>query len=241
METVIHPDDYIKHTACAYPSLFLSSCWNVMKFAVLDHCFNTIGNSVNFDNIDELTCKQYDNEFAEKLYSGNNLHEGWLKQHCELYFDEWFPSSHHLQPDCVTFEKDKHRHIHYWCTLQPIDTYTPYKNFDSKYSAVYKYPCLLNHQHWVDALIWYYTKCRQLFTNPTIAEAVDLSYYGYNIFPTHDEHEDSELQAGDYTRDELIETWNKEKQQYLQFINETLHMVRTMRRRTLRWDLWACS
>jgi len=193
------PTEYVYKRISEYPSLYANKNFEISKFKVYDHFFNTLGNGYStFDEVENTFFKKEEiniekiKRFSKELsFDGYSKVETFLVGEREVYF----PDSYSLVARNV-FEEEKinYPEVIYWRSINPnvdlneimaerndlkFDTeFRPYPNFQKQYSLIWKLPeifSLLNDE-WKKEIIWFYEKCEFAINNGC--------FKNYSEFPT---------------------------------------------------------
>lgn len=80
------PEQYILKSVGTYPTLYSNNTYEEVRFAVLDHLFNTIGNGIT--DIKEFEYRDYDFDGARKYITEESMFYGWHKDDCIFKYFE---------------------------------------------------------------------------------------------------------------------------------------------------------
>lgn len=242
MSTIFTPDEYVHHCILTYPSLYAKSTFELAKLAVFDQLFNVIGNGIKDENLfDHLSNTNSIDMVRSSSLIGKDLYWGYTKTIKYPGDDyEWADTESEsiIVPDD---ERANHPEIKLWVECSYMDTpFSPYCNFQSKYSMVYGGVFKTLPKEWHEAAIWFYEKSREFFTNKS-------EHYHY-AYPSHSKRKDERLIYDlekyrlTYPSDEAFgnayevpfygdfddfarRRWNIEKTRILEFIDDTIKMI----------------
>jgi hypothetical protein len=166
------PDDYVLSRVIKYPSLFVSKSFEDAKFKVFDQLLNVLGNGINNDAdlIEEVTYAPFDKERALQLLTEEDVYNGYFNRH-----------DHKAKYVALDSERSNYDPSMYWVKIQSIADKSPYPNFKKKYSTIWQTGFKELGPKWIDAAIWFYSKCQELLDDPTL----DM----YEKFPCNTEKE----------------------------------------------------
>lgn len=249
MTTIIKPTDFIIRAVNNYPSLYAAPSYDDSKFKILDHAFNTIGNGLYMSSFIGNPSTQQEISNAQKWFRCERAAYGYEK--CTtIECGEYSYPRPSGDPSVVVplYEMPDHPQISRWVEFDCGAKESPYPNFKKEYSMVWDARDINFSDlgiEWVDAAIWYYTKCKEFFldveqskqyytafpcsnerrTKNTVKDYKEvLSKYkdadaitaAYEVEFIGDPHSDADVYS-------FIERrWLKEKQRILDFIEETL-------------------
>lgn len=247
MKPTISPADYVLSSAVAFPILYNSVSIDDMWFKVLDQLLNVIGNGISND--EDLVSEfksidlDYDKFFAQRLSKGENLMSGYKKVKEYALDENQFSIPVFSEDTIICFESETvmYPDVKVWINNTNKKKISPYPNFIKKYSTVYQTNLVEYGCEWINACIWYYTKCNEFFNSDQVC------CYSY-AFPREIEKETQKVIqdyktfmkkyssneeiskayklefTGDY-EDFAKRAWQKELKRIQQFINETLVML----------------
>jgi hypothetical protein len=247
MNTIIYytPEQFILKSLGMYPTLYKDSSYDGVKFRVLDHCLNTIGNG---QDLIDFEFQEYDFESAKKYITDEKLWYGYREENIDRKTlpngkTICFPKSTGNSIVCLTSEKELHLEIAEWCENRKYP-HKLYPNFEKKYSTVWEPFFKELGKEWVEEAIWFYKLAQNYFNT-------DPSTYHY-AFPQNDLHnrnntvekqiksfenhikdyksyaEISKAYELEYTGDSydfLSRRWQVELKRIQDFIQETLNML----------------
>lgn len=234
-----NPDDYVMSCLNQFPALYCSKSFDDAKMKVFNQLFNVIGNGVrdNEDLIEMLRVRRFNREKVIPLYTGGKMLMGYkdtvnitmmskplvVGNGSPIYVNA---SEKDAYPDCVHWEELTFREV------------SLYPNFKKKYSTVWYVDYKSLGKEWCDAIVWFYTKCKEWFVT-------NESKYHYAFPCSYDQktqksiNDMEEYRTTKYSSDEefskaygleylgdmndfLIRKWEKEKARIMEFIDETI-------------------
>lgn len=231
------PKKYVDAVVKRYPSLYASSSYEHSKFAVFDQLFNVIGNGIRDNEELKNGFKCFigvDTEDMSHYYDGTPLWVGWI------YYRNSASAIYVWE-----HEKENHPEIKDWFLPDPRQGFkTPYPNFEKRYSLIWKTDFLKMAKHtpeWMDEALWFYETCRKFFEGDCSSyhyaypkETPEKTKYEEKCFLDMMEKYDSneaisKAYETEYTGDIvdfLKRRWTKEKARILEFINETIQLIK---------------
>lgn len=245
--TYYTPEQFILASVGRYPTLYAGSSYNDTRLRVLDHTLNTIGNGKSKK---DYRFKEYDFESARKYISEEKLFYGYKEEDCTVSTfsngDKWIKpnSSAGSVIDCIDSERINHPEIFYWIESRRHE-YIPYPNFKKEYSSVYEPFFVKLGPEWINEAIWFYEQSLEYFNSS------NCKSYSY-AFPSYDPHmkkdttehkikqfnnhvsgktnaeitHDYGLEYTGDTYDFLYRRWSQERDRIIEFINETIEMLK---------------
>lgn len=173
MPRLFMPEEYVLHSLSSHPSLFSDKTFEKVALHVYDQLFNVIGNGLNDKEavIEELTFVEFDQDQAKRFITDEALYYGYQEA------EEWLGKITMGKGEPITvLESDKQNHpeIKHWVKSSRHE-FTPYPNFQERYSMVYDDFFSELGDEWIKAASWFYDECRKFFDG-------DHSSYS-NAFP----------------------------------------------------------
>lgn len=236
---VFTPDQYVMHSLANYPSLYASSTFDAVKFKVFDQLFNVLGNGIrdNEDVAEHFKARRYNKTRTLRFITSEPLSYGYLK--VRKIGKISIPDGDSIE---VVLSSEKHLHpeVKTWIDFTNDDKRSPYPNFERQYSLVWKTNFTEYGNEWIDAAIWFYTKCQEFF------EGDCSSFYG--AYPAKTERESTKLRE-DYAKflkeykthadvekayglpfngdidDFITRRWEMTRNAHLKFIKKTIKML----------------
>ena len=254
MTNIMTPDEFIIRAVNAYPSLYAAPSYDAVKFKVLDHIFNTIGNGLYMEHFEGEPCTEEEIAAAQKWFTCKRAAHGYMKTR-KLGGDdiEWVVPVGDPEVTVPVYEMVNHPEIVHWVEFDCVGKFAPYPNFKKQYSMVWddrRINFAMLGNEWAQAAIWFYNQCRDYFMDDDRVKPYHsafpkaskrettntISDYKKSIgdttkYPTNDDI--SKAYAcefiGDRTSDDdvaafITRRWNAERQRILNFIDETIEL-----------------
>ena len=160
---MLSPEQYVYNQVASYPSLYHANSYDAAAKRVFDQLFNVIGNGVDLP--DELDRPIVDQVEVAKFLRGEKVYWGYTEVE-ELANGVMIPkrSSDQNHLVCVESEKTLHPEVLLWIDCKDYP-WTPYPNFEKKYSTVYEPEFKNLGKEWIEAAIWFYEECVEFFNN----------------------------------------------------------------------------
>ncbi len=160
---MLSPEQYVYNQVASYPSLYHANSYDAAAKRVFDQLFNVIGNGVDLP--DELDRPIVDQVEVAKFLRGEKVYWGYTEVE-ELANGVMIPkrSSNGKSLICVESEKALHPEVLLWIDCKDYP-WTPYPNFEKKYSTVYEPEFKDLGKEWIEAAIWFYEECVEFFNN----------------------------------------------------------------------------
>ena len=160
---MLSPEQYVYNQVASYPSLYHADSYESAAKKVFNQFFNVIGNGVHLP--EELDRPITDLVEAEKFLRGENIYYGYTEVE-DLGRGVIIPkrSSDDNYLVCVESEKALHPEVLLWIDCKEYP-WTPYPNFEKKYSTVYEPEFKDLGKEWIEAAIWFYEECVKFFNN----------------------------------------------------------------------------
>lgn len=160
---MLSPEQYVYNQVASYPSLYHANSYDAAAKRVFDQFFNVIGNGVDLP--DELDRPIVDQVEVAKFLRGEKVYLGYTEVE-ELANGVMIPkrSSDQNHLVCVESEKTLHPEVLLWIDCKDYP-WTPYPNFNKKYSTVYEPEFKDLGKEWIEAAIWFYEECVKFFNN----------------------------------------------------------------------------
>lgn len=238
---MLSPEQYVYNQVASYPALYHANSYDAAAKRVFDQLFNVIGNGVDLP--DELDRPVTDLAKAEKFLRGENVYYGYTEVE-DLGRGVIVPkrSSDQNHLVCVESEKELHPEVILWIDCKDYP-WTPYPNFEKKYSTVYEPEFKDLGNEWIEAAIWFYEECVDFFNNTP-------EWYAY-AYPCKSQREtdnrvyDMKVRLQSYKSNEEISEayecefdgdidkflrlrWEKDLSRIDRFISETLSYLREL-------------
>jgi hypothetical protein len=160
---MLSPEQYVYNQVASYPALYHADSYESAAKKVFDQFFNVIGSGVYLP--DELDRPIVDQVEAAKFLRGEKVYWGYTEVE-ELVngviIAKW--SSNGKSLICVESEKTLHPEVLIWIDCKD-HSWTPYPNFEKKYSTVYEPEFKDLGKEWIEAAIWFYEECVEFFNN----------------------------------------------------------------------------
>ena len=158
---MLSPEQYVHNQVATYPALYHADSYESAAKKVFDQFFNVIGNGVYLP--EELDLPVTDLAKAEKFLRGENVYYGYTEVE-DLGRGVIVPkrSSDQNHLVCVESEKQLHPEVILWIDCKDYP-WTPYPNFEKKYSTVYEPEFKDLGKEWIEAAIWFYEQCVEFF------------------------------------------------------------------------------
>ena len=158
---MLSPEQYVQNRVAAYPALYHADSYESAAKKVFDQLFNVIGNDVDLP--DELDRPIVDQVEVAKFLRGEKVYWGYTEVE-ELANGVMIPkrSSNGKSLICVESEKALHPEVLLWIDCKDYP-WTPYPNFEKKYSTVYEPEFKDLGKEWIEAAIWFYEQCVEFF------------------------------------------------------------------------------
>ena len=158
---MLSPEQYVYNQVASYPALYHADSYESAAKKVFDQFFNVIGSGVYLP--DELDRPIVDQVEAAKFLRGEKVYWGYTEVE-ELVngviIAKW--SSNGKSLICVESEKTLHPEVLIWIDCKD-HSWTPYPNFEKKYSTVYEPEFKDLGKEWIEAAIWFYEQCVEFF------------------------------------------------------------------------------
>lgn len=242
---MLSPQQYVYNQVVSYPSLYHANSYEAAAKRVFDQFFNVIGNGVDLP--DELDRPIADRVEAAKFLRGEKVYWGYADVE-ELGNGVMIPkrSSDGKSLICVESEKALHPEVLLWIDCKDYP-WTPYPNFNKRYSTVYEPEFKDLGKEWIEAAIWFYEECVKFFNN-TPEWYVD-AYPCKSQRETDNQLYDMRVRLQSYKSNEEISEayecefdgdidkflrlrWEKELSRIDRFISETLSYLRELHNET---------
>jgi len=158
---MLSPEQYVYNQVASYPSLYHANSYEAAAKRVFDQFFNVIGNGVDLP--EELDRPIVDQVEVAKFLRGEKVYWGYTEVE-ELVNGVMIPkrSSDGKTLICVESEKALHPEVLLWVDCKDYP-WTPYPNFQKKYSTVYEPEFKDLGNEWIEAAIWFYEECVEFF------------------------------------------------------------------------------
>ena len=238
---MLSPEQYVYNQVASYPALYHADGYESAAKRVFDQFFNVIGNGVDLP--EELDRPITDLVEAEKFLRGENLYYGYTEVE-DLGRGVIIPkrSSDNNYLVCVESEKALHPKVVLWVDCKDYP-WTPYPNFEKKYSTVYEPEFKYLGKEWIEAAIWFYEECVKFFNNTP--ELYAYAYPRKSQRETDNRLYDARVRLQSYKSNEEISEayecefdgdidkflrlrWEKELSRIDRFISETLSYLREL-------------
>lgn len=253
MTHIMTPDEFIIRAVNAYPSLYAAPSYDEAKFKVFDHTFNTIGNGMYMENFEGEPVTEEEVVTAQKWFKCTRAAKGYMKTRKLGGNPEWLMPEGDPTITVPADEMVNHPEIVYWVEFDCAGKRDPYPNFQKQYSMVWDVRDInfvILGREWAQAANWFYSRCRDYFMDDDLvkeyytafpkatAQATATTIADYkrvmrlDKYPTNDDI--SKAYAcefiGDRTNDDdvsafITRRWNAEREQILNFIDETIEYV----------------
>ena len=160
---MLSPEQYVYNQVATYPALYHANSYEDAAKRVFDQFFNVIGNGVDLP--EELDRPIVDQVEVAKFLRGEKVYWGYTEVE-ELANGVMIPkrSSNGKSLICVESEKALHPEVLLWIDCKDYP-WTPYPNFEKKYSTVYEPEFKDLGKEWIEAAIWFYEECVEFFNN----------------------------------------------------------------------------
>lgn len=258
MTRYLTPDEFIIRAVNEYPSLYAGPTYDEVKFRILDHTLNTIGNGIYMESFMGEPVTEEEIQAAQKWFKCKKASYGYINTR-QLGKGRNAFKMPDGDPVCVVpiREKKNHPEVKYWVDFDCTKERDPYPNFQKQYSSVWDNRDIQFAKlgkEWAQAAGWFYNRCRDYFMD---SEKVK-GYHG--AFPQKEEHETEHLIesykkfigdttkyptnediskayetefTGDRTNDEdvarfIAKRWEHTQQAHLDFIKETIGYLNTL-------------
>ena len=231
-DRIIYPflsvEEYVYGRILIFPTSYANKDFELAKFRVLDHLFNTLGNGCrNIEDFQEGLFKKQEIDIirAERLcleptYDGYEEVEIFKADTMEFKFPK---SETNIARNVFEEEKEKFPSVIYWIKNDPnekdlediflerkdifINTkFRPYPNFQKKYSILWNEPETLKclNIEWLNSLIWFY--------ETSLTSINEGCFRDYSEFPTGSSKEDKRRidEMLKFTKDKSYETISKD-------------------------------
>ena len=242
---MLSPEQYVYNQVATYPALYHADSYESAAKKVFDQFFNVIGNGIHLP--EELDRPIVDQAEAEKFLRGENVYYGYTEVE-DLGRGVIIPkrSSDRNHLVCVESEKELHPEVVLWvdCKKYP---WTPYPNFEKKYSTVYEPEFKDLGKEWIEAAIWFYEECVKFFNNTPELYAyayphksqreTDNRLYNMQVrlqsYKSNEEISEAYECEFDGDIDKFLRLrWEKELSRIDRFISETLSYLRELHNET---------
>ena len=242
---MLSPEQYVYNQVASYPSLYHANSYDAAAKRVFDQLFNVIGNGVDLP--DELDRPIVDQVEVAKFLRGENVYYGYTEVE-NLGHGVIIPkrSSDDNYLVCVESEKALHPEVLLWIDCKEYP-WTPYPNFEKKYSTVYEPEFKDLGKEWIEAAIWFYEECVKFFNNTP--ELYAYAYPRKSQRETDNRLYDMRVRLQSYKSNEEISEayecefdgdidkflrlrWEKELSRIDRFISETLSYLRELHNET---------
>ena len=242
---MLSPEQYVYNQVATYPALYHADSYESAAKRVCDQFFNVIGNGVDLP--EELDRPITDLVEAEKFLRGENLYYGYTEVE-DLGRGVIIPkrSSDNNYLVCVESEKVLHPKVVLWVDCKDYP-WTPYPNFEKKYSTVYEPEFKDLGKEWIGAAIWFYEECVKFFNNTPERYAyaypcksqreTDNQLYAMRVrlqsYKSNEEISEAYECEFDGDIDKFLRLrWEKELSRIDRFISETLSHLRELHNET---------
>lgn len=256
MKRILTPDEFIIRSVNNFPSLFAALSYEEVKFRILDHVLNTIGNGLYTKDFMGKPVTKKEIADAQKWFQCSEAAYGYTKTY-QLGDDPEFRMPEGDPIVVPINEMENYPDIVHWVEFNCSYKSSPYPNFSKQYSTVWderriKFVDL--GVEWMQAADWFYRKCQDYFldnervleyhtafpksteweTKNTIEDCKEIitntTRYPDNAAIT--EAYECEF-IGDTHNDEdvanfILRRWNTEHKRILDFIQETLVYINTL-------------
>lgn len=244
--------EYVASAILRYPLLYAYEDTKLAKFAILDQLLNVIGNGIRDE--EELRAELFVKKGFKvdidraKAFCEKGVFEGYTQM------TEFGPDFDSVTIGYLEEEKNSRPDVLRWnkCnpSLQEGELRVPYPNFKENYSTVYTTNFIkVVDLDWIKETIWFYEKCLEFITSK------DSNQYAY-AYPNAEFFRSDQLlntltkkfiedYKGDiakFSKDYvtkgvdfdgdinkfLISRWDAEKKRIIEFINNTLNMLKSV-------------
>lgn len=255
---VLSPHEFIVRAVNAHPSLYAAPTYDEVKFRILDHVLNTIGNGIYMETFTDVPVSDTEIATAQKWFNCSRAAYGYTKIETFSDDDGYSWRIGRGDPECVVREdeKDQFPNIAHWVDFDCNKSRDPYPNFSKKYSPVWNNRDIKFEQlgaDWAEAAVWFYNKCYEYFLDTEQVKSYHSS------FPKRTEQETKNAIAdyrrfmnidryptnadittvygceftGDRGNDEdmakfMTLLWKQELQKILSFLDETIEYLYTL-------------
>lgn len=194
MPKFYNPEDYILSRIAAFPSLYCSDSYEASKIKVLDQLLNVIGNGIrDTEELDEeMKFRKLDRDRALRICNGEPVYYGYFDAED---FGDGFKMGRGESITALESEQSNHPTVVYWMEASNTSKrnrflgeeyrWSPYPNFQKKYSTVWQTDFKKLGSEWAKEVVWFYTKCQEYF-------AGDCSNY-HGAFPSNIPTKDDKL------------------------------------------------
>ena len=238
---MLSPEQYVYNQVASYPSLYHANSYDAAAKRVFDQLFNVIGNGVDLP--DELDRPIVDQVEVAKFLRGEKVYWGYTEVE-ELANGVMIPkrSSDQNHLVCVESEKTLHPEVLLWIDCKDYP-WTPYPNFEKKYSTVYEPEFKNLGKEWIEAAIWFYEECVEFFNNTPewyvyaypckFQRETDNRVYDMKVrlqsYKTNEEISEAYGCEFDGDIDKFLRLrWEKDLSRIDRFISETLSYLREL-------------
>lgn len=254
---VLSPHEFIVRAVNAHPSLYAAPTYGEVKFRVLDHVLNTIGNGIYMETFTDVPVSDTEIAIAQKWFTCRRAAYGY-QQVKEITDGEYSFKMPVGDSACVVTldEKDQFPNIAHWVEFDCSKPREPYPNFAKRFSAVWNNRDIKFEQlgaEWAEAAGWFYNKCYEYFLDTERVKTYHSSFpkqteqetknaiADYRRFMSIDRYPtNAAITAaygceftGDRGNDEDIAKfmtllWEQELQKILSFLDETIEYLYTL-------------
>ena len=242
---MLSPEQYVYNQVASYPSLYHANSYDAAAKRVFDQLFNVIGNGVDLP--DELDRPIVDQVEVAKFLRGEKVYWGYTEVE-ELANGVMIPKRSSIGKSliCVESEKALHPEVLLWIDCKDYP-WTPYPNFEKKYSTVYEPEFKDLGKEWIEAAIWFYEECVEFFNNtpewyayayPRKSQReTDNQLYNMRVrlqsYKSNEEISEAYECEFDGDIDKFLRLrWEKELSRIDRFISETLSYLRELHNET---------
>ncbi len=242
---MLSPEQYVYNQVATYPALYHADSYESAAKKVFDQFFNVIGNGVDLP--EELDRPITDLVEAERFLRGENVYYGYTEVE-DLGRGVIVPKRSSDQNHLVYVESEKELHpeVILWIDCKEYP-WTPYPNFEKKYSTVYEPEFKDLGKEWIEAAIWFYEECVKFFNNTPELYAyayphksqreTDNQLYAMRVrlqsYKSNEEISEAYECEFDGDIDKFLRLrWEKKLSRIDRFISETLSYLRELHNET---------